>query len=310
MIALVDLPGLLGKPASHASVVDFLAAHGVAPPPPECQPNMTHVVGGDALGLFVEFLGWARFAAMTAPPATPRKHPAEPPPDSGWMIFTIDLLSAGSNLPSTRAYAQPLPFGLAFGDRAEAIIAKLGGAPYAKSPGTNYAHAWWFLVGRQRALIALDQDERLIWMRLAAMDRGTALTLAKRKRLDAKSLTLRPTTGDASDAAPATRPTTAWTRRMHAGDTGFHADAVAQADQALDAFLAAIARATKRKSASAIYTAVKALVMAFNTLSEAHGSFVETTEREELCAYIAEVVTRAGLPLEPGEDLTAEWRAW
>jgi hypothetical protein len=58
--------------------------------------------------------------------------------------------------------------------------------------------------------------------------------------------------------------------------------------------------------------------MALNAIDEEHGSRIETGEREELCEYIDDVLTDAGIDVGgltarrdiDRAELTDEWREW
>lgn len=67
-----------------------------------------------------------------------------------------------------------------------------------------------------------------------------------------------------------------------------------------------------------VWAAIERVVTALNEVDEAHGNPIETVTREELCEYIDDVVTAAGVDVEAfaarrgrtGSELTDEWRDW
>ncbi len=54
--------------------------------------------------------------------------------------------------------------------------------------------------------------------------------------------------------------------------------------------------------------ALRALVEGFNALDAAQGPWIETVERERLCALVADLAAAAGLPGR--EELADPWRTW
>lgn len=69
----------------------------------------------------------------------------------------------------------------------------------------------------------------------------------------------------------------------------------------------------------AVYAAIEKLVLGLNDLNEeGEGGWIETDERERLCAYIDEVITGAGISVEAlagsrgvgTGEITDEWRDW
>ncbi|WP_026301707.1 hypothetical protein [Salinispora arenicola] len=66
-----------------------------------------------------------------------------------------------------------------------------------------------------------------------------------------------------------------------------------------------------------VFASVERVVVALNAINEEHGR-IETDEREELCQYIDDVLTDAGIDVESltsrrdieRTELTDEWREW
>ncbi|MGW5666627.1 hypothetical protein [Micromonospora sp. NPDC003776] len=132
-----------------------------------------------------------------------------------------------------------------------------------------------------------------------------------------------------------TRPTAKWGRevqdqrhRIAAGtlaedDDGAYALAlwpeafIAAVDTALDAYEADV-RSFSSPSDDEIFASVERIVMALNVIDEEHDSRIETGEREDLCEYIDDVLTDAGIDVDgltsrrniDRAELTDEWRDW
>lgn len=93
-------------------------------------------------------------------------------------------------------------------------------------------------------------------------------------------------------------------------------DFIAAVDTALEEHEAE-ARALRAPSDGDVFAAVRRVVLALNAINEEHGR-IETGEREELCDYIDNVLTSAGidtaaLAARRGIDraeLTDSWRDW
>jgi hypothetical protein len=92
-----------------------------------------------------------------------------------------------------------------------------------------------------------------------------------------------------------------------------------QVDLVLDAFDAAIAKTpATAEGHPQVMLAVKDAVIAFNEMSEAHPEWIETGEREALCLYLDEVITRHGVDVDQlaaglgvgRHEITDEWRDW
>ncbi|MEU4476750.1 hypothetical protein AB0F68_01580 [Micromonospora sp. NPDC023966] len=92
---------------------------------------------------------------------------------------------------------------------------------------------------------------------------------------------------------------------------------IAAVDTALDAYEADV-RSFSSPPDDKVFASVKRVVMALNAIDEEHGSRIETGEREELCEYIDDVLTDAGIDADgltsrrniDRAELTDEWRDW
>ncbi|MFG3302873.1 hypothetical protein [Micromonospora chersina] len=130
-----------------------------------------------------------------------------------------------------------------------------------------------------------------------------------------------------------TRPTAKWGREVQhqrgriAAGTLAEDDAYAlnlwpeafitAVDTALDAYEAGV-HSFSSPSDDEVFASVERVVMALNLIDEEHGSRIETGEREELCEYIDDVLTDAGIDVDgltsrrniDRAELTDEWRDW
>jgi hypothetical protein len=93
---------------------------------------------------------------------------------------------------------------------------------------------------------------------------------------------------------------------MRSGDGGFTPELL----QIFSAFVDSVVKATKKRNATAIYSAVKSAVVGFNKLCKKHSGFIETVEREEIVEYLQAAVKLSGFLIEDGVDLTQDYRIW
>jgi hypothetical protein len=199
-----------------------------------------------------------------------------------------------------------LPFGLSLGDTGNQIVATLRQRPRERGPGTSYAHAWWFVKDGFRFLTALDDRQRLIWARFHRIDRATAAAMGRKR---AVPMTLDTQCAAALDALTRKRPTIAWAKPGRK-DARFTSTALTRSDALLAAFVTELAAAAGTGKPARILAAVKKVTTAFNRLNPKAAYFIETQEREELCAYIDTLVRKTGYAIAKGEDLTWAWREW
>lgn len=98
-----------------------------------------------------------------------------------------------------------------------------------------------------------------------------------------------------------------WTMRMGEGDDQFTEESIAKTEVVLHSYADEISL-LQEPSNKRIIEKVKKTVLSLNALNEKHDFFIETLEREELCAFIIEKAQQAGLDTK--EDITEEWREW
>ncbi|MGI5174776.1 DUF5713 family protein [Dactylosporangium sp. CA-152071] len=90
---------------------------------------------------------------------------------------------------------------------------------------------------------------------------------------------------------------------------------VAAVDAALEAYEQEIARLDPPTD-EAVWAAVERVVVALNDIDVEFGQHIETMTREELCAYIEEVLADAGIDVDAllerrgVDEVAGEWRDW
>lgn len=134
--------------------------------------------------------------------------------------------------------------------------------------------------------------------------------------------------------AMAVRPTESWregiaeeARQLASGELDaecvfmaelFPESLLVRTDEAFRAFETEVA-ALNRPSDEEIFGAIERVVFALNAVNEQHdGAAYETGEREQLCRYIDESLTEAGIDVDAlaarrgikRSEITDEWRRW
>ncbi|WP_184549634.1 hypothetical protein [Mucilaginibacter sp. FT3.2] len=99
------------------------------------------------------------------------------------------------------------------------------------------------------------------------------------------------------------RPTIEWKAQLDDGSDFYTEEAIAESDKLIDNYLSALQVATNEY---AMWKAIETAVKAFDQLNMDHDYFIETTEREDLAAYIQKAAEAAGLFYDG--DVTEEWR--
>jgi hypothetical protein len=105
-----------------------------------------------------------------------------------------------------------------------------------------------------------------------------------------------------------TKPTNEWTKRMADGDDIFTQENIEVTIKVLDSYINNLKRLGVKPKKKEIMKFVKDIVISLNKLNEKYDYFIETLEREELCEFIMEAASLAGL--DSDEDITEEWREW
>jgi hypothetical protein len=95
---------------------------------------------------------------------------------------------------------------------------------------------------------------------------------------------------------------------MVEGDDIFTPQALDASDRALDEFLADLAALDQPATEAKALPVVERVVRRFNVLHQEFDYFVDTLEREELCAYIDAALKAVGVTLS--WEVTLQWREW
>lgn len=104
------------------------------------------------------------------------------------------------------------------------------------------------------------------------------------------------------------KPTEEWRESLEEGDELFTEESIAESERVLDQFIDGLISLGDTGNEEEIMRLVEKAVTEFNTLNEKYDYYIETLEREDLCDFIMEAVSLAGL--ETDEDITEEWREW
>lgn len=104
------------------------------------------------------------------------------------------------------------------------------------------------------------------------------------------------------------KPTEEWRESLEEGDELFTEGSIAESERALDDFVDGLISLGGNSSKEEILKLVEKVVTEFNALNDKYDYYIETLEREDLCDFIMEAVSLAGL--ETDEDITEEWREW
>ncbi|MCL4206541.1 MAG: hypothetical protein KJ000_29000 [Pirellulaceae bacterium] len=204
----------------------------------------------------------------------------------------------------------PLPYGLRFGDTPAAIQQALGRKPFSKGKNVSGEPIWTFYDDDFEILVVFDKDNTLAWFRIWALHH------AERKKRDLVENIAQQKKNISSDQASAIEkqkeklPTRKWERRMRSGDDELTPTALADSEKVLSSFVDSVAKATQKKNATSIYSALKKAVVEFNKLSKKHRGFIGTMEREEIVAFLQDTVRLSGFVIEDGVDLTQDNRIW
>ena len=203
-----------------------------------------------------------------------------------------------------------LPYGLHFGDSPTAIQQTLGCKPFSKSK--NYAGEpfWTFYDDNFELMVVFNKAGTLEWFRIWALHESSRKKRELLENIKGQSRNITPDRAEAIEKLKGKMPTRKWTRRMREGDHEFTAKALEESSGLLSSFIDTVAKATKKRNATSIYSALKKAVTGFNKLSKKHGGFIETLERDELVGFLQDAIALSGFVIEAGVDLTQEYRTW
>ena len=104
------------------------------------------------------------------------------------------------------------------------------------------------------------------------------------------------------------KPTVEWKQRMDEDDDIFTDENIKATNEVLDTYINNLKEHGNKLTEEEIVECVRKVVLSLNELNDRYDYFIETTEREELCEFITEAASIAGLDFE--EDITEEWREW
>jgi hypothetical protein len=203
-----------------------------------------------------------------------------------------------------------LPFGLTFGNSAQEVISKLGQKPFSKSKNLDNQNTWTFYTDRFEIMPVFDNDLRLIWLRVWDLSLSDKEKIEFKNNLKAQNKNVNQNKIDELLSLKKVKPTDNWLIRMNEGDSIFSISNISEAAELLDNFIDSLIESTKTKKASSVFSKVKNTVMSFNKLNNKHNGFIETLEREELVDFIEQGTKLTGLVIEPGVDITEDYRQW
>lgn len=235
------------------------------------------------------------------------------PDDEEMIVAQLSFTGPDTINNQQRAYTSELPLGLAFGDSADIVAKKLKVPPFQEDKSATLPEysaerfVFWYAVDRLRVIAKYDGDHRLMAVYLLQVDRDALRAERRRDSLDKYEII----SGNVEkiEALRARIPTPRWREAMNDGDDLFNEVDIAKAEALLNTFIDKVKDATGKADATAIYAAVKHLVLGLNQIN-AQSGMIETLERDELGDLIDEVVRTTGFNLAEGEDVTSEWREW
>jgi hypothetical protein len=302
----IALPERLGKSILSDDLKSFMSQFDL-PDNPELQLDFS----GDAYdtssansnkGIYLNFDGYARYKLQYGEPF----HRFDTSKDE---LF-LDEITVDNNFYKNRKPSPTeLPFNLQFGDTKEIVLQKLNKKPYEKTQ-TSYGYCWWTLFEEFRILTAISPESELIWVRIMKLTLEEKEKAKLKKYLSQQNKNIKPENKQNIFEYVDKLPTVEWRRRKDDGDDLFTEKGITSVETLLKDYLITLADLTTQKKAANIYNSVKKVTTGLNKINEKNDGFIETLEREELCEFINAVVRETGLDIDPGVDLTEEWREW
>lgn len=305
-----DPADLLGRSVHDARVVARLIRHGATEPDTLIEGVFAAYGRPDDTGFGLSAEGLASYRATIGEPRS-----VVIGTEADLIVSRIDFSDADCAGPGSRAYEGPLPFGLYFGDPAEAVSGRLSAKPRRKGrsgdlPGQSpVAFVWDYQVGDLLVIAKLTAQHRLAAVYIAPLDRPARQVRERKASLKAMSGRIDPASAPRIEALRAAIPTTRWRERAAAADADMDERDIAEAEALLHRYLDAVKSAAARRSAPALHRETERLVLSLNRLNRRNG-LIETLERDELGVFIDAVLTEAGFEWSEGEDITAPWREW
>ncbi len=204
----------------------------------------------------------------------------------------------------------PLPFNLTFGDSADTIVTKIGRKAKEKSAEQSYGSAWKFQFDDFRLMAALNKQLQLIWIRVFKMNLSEKSRIELQRQLRDQRKNIKPENTETVAAFKKKLPTQAWKKRLAEGDEILNSRNIEETETILVEFIDKLVEYTIARKASNIFNAVPKLTRIINKLNVKFDDFIDSYEREELCAFINEAVRATGFNLTDDVDLTEEYRDW
>ena len=246
---------------------------------------------------------WLQFTTAIGFPVFHGKEPLNVFTTDKYELILNDITFSGKKENSC------YPFDLKFGDSYDETVRKLGAKPNQKNKANPTGFVLYFFTEEFRIIVYTDDDKNLesVWVRIIDSADKKRIELKKRIKEQTKLIT----TENVNKLKKLTSelPTENWKLRMNDGDTAFTNKNIGLSETALKEFIDLIVEAVIAKKANKIIAAVKKTTQTFNKLNDKHDNFIETLEREELAAFIQQVVELTGFQLN-GVDINEEWREW
>lgn len=206
-------------------------------------------------------------------------------------------------------YPYALPYDLKWGDSKELVQQKMS-VKKSESKTASYGSYMVFNLEDYWLLTAFDNQNTLIWLRINLHEQSFKRKRELTKSLRQQNKNLININVDDFKLLKQKSPLSSWKKRMKEGDNNFTINNIEDSEKLLSTFIESLLLAVEQKKASSILSATRKLVKGFNKLNEKYPSFIETLEREELVGFIHKGIQMTGFKLEPGIDLTEEWREW
>ena len=204
-----------------------------------------------------------------------------------------------------------LPFGLRFGASPEAVTDALGRKPFSKSKNFANEPIWTFYDDKFELLVRFTKDAKKVdAFKIWALKQADREKVQFVESLKEQKKNILPERISDIEASIQQLPTTAWEKRMKSGDEQITSEAIEASREVFAAFIANVSKATKTKNAKSIYTALTKATKAFNKVARQHRGFIETMEREEIVDFLHDTLRLTGFEIDPGFDLTEEYRSW
>jgi hypothetical protein len=220
----------------------------------------------------------------------------------------LEEINFGSYKASTN-YPFSLPYNLTFSDKPIAVTEKVSMKASESSPA-SYGSYMLFYTDGYKILTGFDNNNRLIWVSVRPLTLGFIKKRELTKSFRQQNKNIAALTSKQSVQLRRLLPAAAWRKRMKKGDNSFNEEKIGETEKILQIFIDNLISASEQRKASAIYSAIRKVVLKINTLNDKYYGFIETMEREELVEFINKAVQLTGFKIDKGADLTEEWREW